>query len=39
LGTYYINYYVDWDQFNTIYNSDFIAKGIREADAVEKQYK
>ena len=37
-GMYYINHYVDWDQYNTIYDSDFFANGIREADVIEKQY-
>ena len=37
-GMYYINHYVDWDQYNTIYDLDFFANGIREADVIEKQY-
>jgi hypothetical protein len=37
-GTYYINNYVDWDQYNTLYNPDFITLGIRDADAIYKKY-
>ncbi len=29
--TYYVNNFVDWDQYNTIYDPDFIAKGVRVA--------
>jgi hypothetical protein len=38
-GTYYINHYVDWDQYNTIYEPDFFTNGIREADVIAKQYR
>lgn len=37
--TYYINHYVDWDQYNAIYDLDFFANGIREADVIAKQYR
>jgi hypothetical protein len=37
-GMYYINHYVNWDQYNTIYDSDFFANSIQEADVIEKQY-
>ncbi len=38
-GTYYVNNYVDWDQYNTIYDPDFLTNGIREADRIAKQYR
>ncbi len=31
---FYINNYIDWDQFNQLYNSDWMEKGIRNADTV-----
>ncbi len=31
---FYINNYIDWDQFNQLYDLDWIEKGIRTADAV-----
>jgi hypothetical protein len=38
-GTYYINNYVDWDQYNTIFDPEFLANGIREADRIAKQFR
>ena len=38
-GTYYINNYVDWDQYNTIFDPEFLANGIREADQIAEQYR
>ena len=35
-GTYYINNYVDWDQYNTIFDPEFLANGIRKADRIAK---
>ena len=37
-GKYFINSYVDWDQYNTIYDPDFLTNGTREADRIAKQY-
>ena len=34
---FYVNNYIDWDQFNTLYDEEFLAKGIRAADTAEKQ--
>ncbi len=31
---FYVNNYINWDQFNQLYDSDWIEKGIRNADAV-----
>ena len=36
--TYYINNYVDWDQYNMIFDSEFLANSIREADQIAKQF-
>ena len=38
-GTYYINNYVDWDQYNTIFDPEFLANSIREADQIAEQYR
>jgi hypothetical protein len=38
-GVYYINNYVDWDQYNTIFDPDFLANGTRDADRIAKQYR
>ena len=38
-GVYYINNYVDWDQYNTIFDPDFIANGTWDADRIAKQYR
>jgi hypothetical protein len=37
-GMYYINNYMDWDQYNTIFDSEFLANGIQEADRIAKQF-
>ena len=37
-GIYYINNFVDWDQYNTIFDPEFLANGIREADRIAKQF-
>jgi len=39
MGVYYINNYVDWDQYNTIFDPDFIVNGTRDADRIAKQYR
>ena len=31
---FYVNNYIDWNQFNQLYNADWFNKGIRNADAV-----
>ena len=31
---FYVNNYIDWDQFNQLYNADWFNKGIRNADVV-----
>jgi hypothetical protein len=36
--TYFINNYIDWDQYNTCYDPDFLENGIRDADAIYKKY-
>ena len=38
-GTYYINDYVDWNQYNTIFDLEFLANSIREADRIAKQFR
>ena len=39
VGIYYINNYVDWDQYNTIFDPEFLANSIREADRIAKQFQ
>ncbi len=34
---FYINNYIDWDQFNQLYDPDWMEKGIRNADAVVRK--
>ena len=31
---FYVNNYIDWDQFNQLYNPDWMDKGIKNADTV-----
>lgn len=31
---FYVSNYIDWDQFNQLYDPDWLTKGIRNADAV-----
>ena len=31
---FYVNNYIDWDQFNQLYDSDWMKKGVKNADAV-----
>ena len=31
---FYVNNYIDWNQFNQLYDPDWIEKGIKNADAV-----
>lgn len=35
----YINNYIDWDQFNQLYDSDRIEKDIRNTDAVIRKLR
>ncbi len=34
---FYVNNYIDWDQFNQLYNPDWMEKCIRNADAVVRK--
>ena len=34
-----VNNYIDWDQFNQLYNADWFNKGIRNADAVARKLR
>ncbi len=34
---FYVNNYIDWNQFNQLYDLDRIEKGIRNADAVVRK--
>jgi hypothetical protein len=38
-GIYYVNNYVDWDQYNTIFDPDFLTNGIRDADRIAMEYR
>ena len=31
---FYVNNYIDWDQFNQLYDADWFNKGIQNADAI-----
>jgi hypothetical protein len=33
-GLYYVNNYIDWDYYNTIFDPEFLANGIRDADRI-----
>ena len=39
IGLYYINNYVDWDQYNTIFDLEFLTNGIRDADRIAMEYQ
>ncbi len=34
---FYVNNFIDWDQFNQLYDPDLMEKGIRNADAVARK--
>ena len=34
---FYVKNYIDWDQFNQLYDADWFNKGIRNADAVTRK--
>ena len=36
---FYVNNYIDWNQFNQLYDADWLNKGIRNADAVARKLK
>ena len=36
---WFVNNYVDWDQFNTLYEKDFEVKGTCATDKVVAQFK
>ena len=36
---WFVNNYIDWDQFNTLYDKDFETKETRAADKVAGQFK
>ena len=36
-AVFYVNNYIDWDQFNQLYDADWFNKGIRNADAVARK--
>ncbi len=36
---WFVNNYIDWDQFNTLYDEDFERKGTRAADKIACQFK
>ena len=31
---FYVNNYIDWDQFNQLYNPDWMEKGIKNAETI-----
>ncbi len=35
---FFINNYIDWDQFNKLYDPNWIKKGIRNTDAVARKF-
>ncbi len=34
---FYVNNYIDWDQFNQLYDPDWLNKSIQNADAVARR--
>ena len=36
---FYVNYWIDWEAYNTIYDPDFLAKNYRAAIKLSKQFK
>ncbi len=36
---WFVNNYIDWDQFNTLYNKDFKKKATRIVDKIICQFK
>ena len=35
---FYVNNYIDWDQFNQLYDPDWMEKGIKNADAIPRKF-
>ena len=35
---FYVNNYIDWDQFNQLYDLDWIKRGIRNANTVSRKF-
>ena len=38
-GVYYVNNYIDWDQYNMIFDPDFLTNGICDADRIAMEYR
>ena len=38
-AVFYVNNYIDWDQFNQLYDADWFNKGIRNADVVVRKFR
>ena len=38
-GLYYVNNYVDWDYYNTIFDLEFLANSIRDVDKIAIEYR
>ena len=36
---FYVNNYIDWDEFNQLYNLKWMEKGIHNADAIARKLK
>ena len=36
---WFVNNYIDWDQFNTLYDKNFKTKGMRTTDKIAGQFK
>ncbi len=36
---WFVNNYIDWDRFNTLYDEDFETKGTSDVDKVASQFK
>ena len=36
-AVFYVNNYIDWDQFNQLYDADWFNKGIRNMDAMARK--
>lgn len=34
---FFVNNWIDWDQYNTLYDEDFLARGIRTANDIERR--
>ncbi len=36
LSFHNVNNYIDWDQYNTLYDEEFLEKGRRKADELDR---